>query len=151
MAAAAAEKEPAAVGQHSRRWSCVNHQKNEEFTLMLYCTWSGKSYLVPTPVVGSASLKKAMEGLKKQDPSLYLMEEYGGVEMHCGENTVCISEWDETMLCTLVDQPDQKMTPKVSLDNGREAVVITIGSKGDPLKKKATALTRRLSEDHTYG
>lgn len=151
MAAAAAEKEPAAVGQHSRRWSCVNHQKNEEFTLMLYCTWSGKSYLVPTPVVGSASLKKAIEGLKKQDPSLYLMEEYGGVEMHCGENTVCISEWDETMLCTLVDQPDQKMTPKVILDNGHEAVVITIGSKGDPLKKKATALTRRLSEDHTYG
>lgn len=145
---AAAVEEPAAVGQQSmpRRWSCVNRQKNEEFTLIFYCTWSGKSYHVPTPVVGSASLKKAMEGLKKQDPSLYLMEEYGGVEMHCGENTVCISEWDETMLCTLVEQPDQKMTPKV-----REAVVITIGSKGDPRKKKATGLTRRLSEDHTYG
>ena len=148
MAAAVEDEEPAAVGQQSmpRRWSCVNRQKNEEFTLIFYCTWSGKSYHVPTPVVGSASLKKAMEGLKKQDKSLYLMEEYGGVEMHCGENTVCVSEWDETMLCTLVEQPDQKMTPKV----GR-AVVITIGSKGDPLKKKVSTLTRRLSEDHTYG
>ena len=149
---AAAVEELAAVGQQSmpRRWSCVNNKKNEQFTLMFYCTWSGKSYHVPTPVVGSTSLKKAMEGLKKQDPSLYLMEEYGGVEMHCGENTVCVSEWDETMLCTLVDQPDQKMPPKV-IDNGHGAVVITIGSKGVPLKKKASTLTRRLSEDHTYG
>lgn len=67
-----AVEEPAAVGQQSmpRRWSCVNRQKNEEFTLIFYCTWSGKSYHVPTPVVGSASLKKAMEGLEKQDPSL---------------------------------------------------------------------------------
>ena len=168
-------EEPAPSAGEPRRWHCVNHHKNEELTILFYCTWSGKEFAVPPSaggaktydesnyydepsqddelrVLGSMTLKESMKRLKKQDPSLFLMEEHGGIEMHCGENTICGSEWETTMLCTLIyDQPAENKIPRVVLDDGREAVVITVGTKGNPMNKKPTVVTRCLAKGDTYG
>lgn len=139
---------------------------------MFFCTWSGKEYAVPSNaedvnvennyydepngddegiLLGSATLKDSVKRLKRRESTLFLMDECGGIEMHCGENTVCGSEWEMTMLCHLVyDQPDDKI-PRVTLDDGRTAVVITLGTKGDPLNKKPTVVTRCLSKGDVYG
>lgn len=154
------------------QWRCVNKHKNEPLTILFYCTWSGKQFPVPANtddlnvennyydepngddegvILGSTTLEDAVKRLKVNDPTLFLMEECGGIEMHCGQNTVCGSEWEMTMLCHLVyDQPDDKI-PRVSLDDGRQAVVITLGTKGDTLKKKPTVVTRCLSKGDVYG
>ena len=92
-----------------------------------------------------------MKRLKERDSTLFLMDECGGIEMHCGQNTVSGSEWETTMLCRLVyDQPGDEI-PRVTLDDGRNAVVITLGTKGDPLNKKASVVTRCLSKGDIYG
>lgn len=154
------------------QWRCVNKRKNEPLTILFYCTWSGKEFPVPANtddlnvennyydepngddegvILGSTTLEDAVKRLKVNDPTLFLMDECGGIEMHCGQNTVCGSEWEMTMLCHLVyDQPDDKI-PRVSLDDGRQAVVITLGTKGDTLKKKPTVVTRCLSKGDVYG
>ena len=154
------------------KWRCVNKHKNEPLDVLFYCTWSGKEFAVPAKagevdmennyydepngdeediLLGSATLKDAVKRFKAREPSLFLMEESGGIEMHCGNNSVCGSQWDTTMLCHLVyDQPDNKI-PRVTLDDGRNAVVISIGTKGDPLNKKPTVVTRCLAKGDVYG
>lgn len=159
-----------------RRWSCVNKHKNESITILFHCTWSGKEFPIPAEanavdaesnffdepnevggggdglLFGSMTLKEAMKQLKKSDPALFLMEEHGGIEMHCGQNTVCGSEWAKTMLCHLIyDQPSDVVIPRVTLGDGREAVVITLGTKGDPLNKRPSVVTRCLAKGDTYG
>ncbi len=103
-------------------------------------------------LLGSSTLKDSVQRLKARDPTLLLMEESGsgGIEMHCGSKTVCSSEWETTMLCHFVDQPED-MIPRVKLDDGRNAVVITLGTKGDPLNKKPTVVTRCLAKGDVYG
>ncbi len=149
------------------QWRCVNKRKNEPLTILFYCTWSGKKFPVPANtennyyeepsgddegvILGSTTLEDAVKCLKVNDPTLFLMEECGGIEMHCGQNTVCGSEWEKTMLWHLVyDQPDDEI-PRVSLDDGRQAVVITLGTKGGILKKKPSVVTRCLSKGDVYG
>ena len=156
-----------------RRWSCVNTHKNESLTILFRCTWSGKEFPVPAEaekqidaennyydepneedehiLLGSATLKDSMKSLKAREPALFLMEEHGGIEMHCGQNTVCGSEWETTMLCTLLYDQPEALIPIVTLDDGRKAVVITMGTKGDPLNKKPTVVTMCLAEGDTYG
>ena len=103
-------------------------------------------------LLGSATLKDATKRFKAREPTLFLMEECGGIEAHCGSNTVCGSQWDTTMLCHLVyDQPDDNKIPRVTLDDGRNAVVITLGTKGDPLNKKPTVVSRCLAKGDVYG
>jgi hypothetical protein len=93
----------------TRRWSCVNKHKNEPLTILFHCTWSGKEFPVPTDaehinmennyydepngdeesiLLGSVTLKDSVKRLKAREPALFLMEECGGIEMHCGNNTV---------------------------------------------------------------
>jgi hypothetical protein len=156
----------------TRRWSCVNKHKNEPLTILFHCTWSGKEFPVPTDaehinmennyydepngdeesiLLGSVTLKDSVKRLKAREPALFLMEECGGIEMHCGNNTVCGSEWETTMLCHLIYDQPENLIPRVTLDDGRNAVVITVGAKGDPLNKKPTLVTRCLSKGDVYG
>ena len=39
-------------------------------------------------LLGSVTLKDSVKRLKAREPALFLMEECGGIEMHCGNNTV---------------------------------------------------------------
>jgi hypothetical protein len=155
------------------RWCCVNKHKNEPLTILFHCTWSGREFAVPAKAVehvnvennyydepngddegillGSATLKDSMKRFKAREPALYLMEECGGIEMHCGINTVCGSEWETTMLCHLVFDQPENLIPRVTLDDGRDAVVITLGTKGNPLNKKPTVVSRCLAKGDVYG
>jgi hypothetical protein len=154
------------------KWCCVNKHKNEPLTILFHCTWSGREFAVPAKaehlnvennyydepngedegiLLGSATLKDSMKRFKAREPALFLMEECGGIEMHCGNNTVCGSEWETTMLCHLVYDQPENLIPRVTLDDGRNAVVITLGTKGDPLNKNPTVVTRCLAKGDVYG
>eukprot|EP00984_Skeletonema_dohrnii_P028181 scaffold18075_cov83-Skeletonema_dohrnii-CCMP3373.AAC.3 len=145
------------------KWCCINKHKNEPLTILFHCTWSGKEYPVPANaehvdvennyydepngddmdiLIGSTTLKDSVKSFKAREPTLFLMEECGGIEMHCGNNTVCGSEWDMTMVCHLVYEQPENLIPRVTLDDGRHAVVITLGTKGDPLNKKPSVVSR---------
>ncbi len=152
------------------KWRCVNERKNEPFVALFYCTWSGKEFAVPAKaedvdadyyfvehngvdegiLLGSSTLKDSVQRLKARDPTLLHMEESGGIEAHCGTNTVCSSEWETTMLCHIAYDQPEGMIPRVTLDDGRNAVVITLGTKGDPLNKKPTVVTRCLAKGDVY-
>lgn len=94
------------------KWRCVNKHKNEPLVALFYCTWSGKEFTVPAKakdvdadyyfiedngvdegvLFGSTTLKDTVKRWKAREPTLFLMEESGGIEAHCGTNTVCSSE-----------------------------------------------------------
>mmetsp|Transcript_36972 Transcript_36972/g.66517 ORF Transcript_36972/g.66517 Transcript_36972/m.66517 type:complete len:150 (-) Transcript_36972:161-610(-) len=147
------------------KWNCVNTRKNSPITILFECGWSGECFPAPsTPssnddgdsnstLLGSATLKTAIAHVKPKIPALYLMDQNSAHTMTCGKNTVCGDEWETTMLCHFIyDDNGEEDVPVAVLDDGREAVVITLGDgSGIPSRGKASVVTRCLGKGGTYG
>ena len=107
------------------RWTPLNNHKNESMAIVLECGWDGKRFAVPAKpphaddavtdyfnepndsvddcvLLGSATLYDIVKRVKSQIPTLYLMQEQGGVALSCGSNEIFSGEWETTMLCQLV-------------------------------------------------
>jgi len=126
------------------RWKPVNSLKNSQVTIQVFCSWSGKCFNVPEkpmmdnlmyetpqdPLLGSTSLQELIERSRKNISSLYLGNEVGGTVLMCGPHQVFQSEWETTMICDLICEklgPNVGI-PRIILQDGREAVVVTIGT-----------------------
>jgi hypothetical protein len=68
----------------------------------------------------------------------------------CGANHVFADEWEDTMLCRLVLNTEVEVPVEV-LEDGREAVVVTIGYADAVKKEKASVVTRCLAKGDVYG
>lgn len=173
--------EPAASSaQLRRRWTPVNSLKNSSVTIVIHCSWSGQRYPVPAKapseeceeanyfdespaedvLLGSTTLFDLIQKVKAKIPALYLWEEVGGQVLVCGNNQVFASEWETTMLCHLIRDVVVDPTcvsgangavPKVILEDGREAVVVTIGTPESVRNAKASVVTRCLAKGDVYG
>lgn len=88
-------------------------------------------------------------------PGLYLWDEVGGAVLACGPHEIYQSEWDTAMICELICEERAKTAngeiPKVILADGREAVVVTIGTPETILKTKPTVVQRCLAKGDVYG
>lgn len=106
-------------------------------------------------ILGSTTLQELMNRVKKNIPSLYLMKQVGGASLTCGNHNVHQDEWDTTMVCELVCEDKQKTLkgtiPRVKLDDGREAVVVTIGAPNPTLNVQRSVVDRCLSKGDVYG
>jgi hypothetical protein len=152
----------------------VNSCKNQSLTIIFQCGWSGERITVPaqapsenndaanyfdepssddTHINGYTTLQDAIHAIKGKLPALYLMEEQGAASMTCGSNEVCRSEWDTTMLCSLIyDQKDDSAeVEQVVLKDGRVAFVVNIGAVAQKQPEKATVVTRCLAKNDVYG
>jgi hypothetical protein len=82
----------------------------------------------------------------------------------CGPNHVFQNEWETTMICDLIRDTAAKkvagsrggaanddIIPRVVLEDGREAVVITIGTPESILETKPTVVQRCLAKGDVYG
>ena len=126
------------------RWKPVNSLKNSQVTIQVFCSWSGKCFNVPEkpmmdnlmyetpqdPLLGSTSLQELIERSRKNISSLYLGNEVGGTVLMCGPHQVFQSEWETTMICDLICEKlgTNVGIPRIILQDGREAVVVTIGT-----------------------
>ncbi|KAL7546019.1 hypothetical protein ACHAWF_009365 [Thalassiosira exigua] len=152
------------------RWKPVNSLKNSRLTIQIHCSWSGKRFNVPDKpiqsagnllnyfdeapvdhVLGSTTLQELVKRVKKKMPGMYLWDEVGGCLLACGPHEVYQNEWDTTMVCELVCEDRAKSIPRVMLDDGREAVVVTIGTPDQILKTKPTVVQRCLAKGDVYG
>ena len=148
---------------HEHRWQSVNSLKNSRLTIQLHCPNSGKrlnvpakaagstvdlqSYFDETPVdaiLGSTTLRDLIRRVKKDIPALYLWDEVGGAVLACGPHQFCQSEWDTTMLWELVIEEASKnardVIPRILLEDGREAVVVTVGTPDAILRTKPSVI-----------
>ena len=165
---------------HNRRWSPVNTVKNSNVTIQIVCSWSGKRFNVPsastdhagitfdnndenqTALLGSTTLLDLIQRVKKDIPGLYLIDEVGAGVLVCGPNHVFQSDWKTTMICDLIRDTKKKVSsrittnddnsiPRVMLEDGREAVVITIGTPESIPQTKPTVIQRCLAKGDVYG
>ena len=153
---------------HDRRWRPVNALKNSNVIIQIVCSWSGKRFNIPSAaaaneeeLLGSTTLLDLIKRVKKDIPGLYLMEEVGGGVLVCGPNHVFQSEWSTTMICDLIRETKKKISgsitnddniiPRVMLEDGREAVVITIGTPESILQTKPPVIQRCLAKGDVYG
>mmetsp|Transcript_10424 Transcript_10424/g.15826 ORF Transcript_10424/g.15826 Transcript_10424/m.15826 type:complete len:171 (+) Transcript_10424:134-646(+) len=158
--------------EHEHRWKPVNTLKNSRLTLQIHCPDSGKrlnvpekannslvdlqSYFDEAPVdniLGSTTLHELIKKVKKDIPSLYLWDEVGGATLSCGPHTVHKSDWETTMIWELIcDDTKGKdaMIPHTTLEDGREAVVVTIGV-ADAMMKRPSTVQRCLAKGDVYG
>lgn len=160
--------------EHDHRWKPVNTLKNSRLTIQILCSWSGKRFNIPeTPIqstgnlqnyfdeatedhlLGSTTLQEMVKRVKKHMPGLYLWDEVGGAVLNCGPHHITQDVWDTTMVCELICEERAKSAngeiPKVVLDDGREAVVVTVGTPDTILKTKPTVTHRCLSKGDVYG
>ena len=80
-------------------------------------------------LLGSATLHELIERSCKNISCLYLVNEVGGGVLMCGPHQVFQSEWKTTMICNLVcEKLGHVGIPRIILQDGREAVVVTIGT-----------------------
>jgi hypothetical protein len=79
----------------------------------------------------------------------------GGNVLACGPNQVHQNEWETTMICDLICEKmgvnAADVIPRVVLEDGREAVVVTIGSPEAILKSRPTVVQRCLAKGDVYG
>lgn len=68
--------------------------------------------------------------------------------MTCGPNHIFACDWETTLLYKLIHSSD---IPIEILEDGREAVVVTIGYANAVREQKASVVTRCMSKGHTYG
>mmetsp|Transcript_15959 Transcript_15959/g.38358 ORF Transcript_15959/g.38358 Transcript_15959/m.38358 type:complete len:173 (+) Transcript_15959:325-843(+) len=159
---------------HDHRWKPVNSLKNSRVCIQILCSWTGKRFNIPeTPiqstgnlvnyfdeapedhVLGSTTLQELVKRVKKNIPGLYLWDEVGGAVLNCGPREVFQSEWDTTMVCDLICEERAKSangdTPRVVLKDGREAVVVTIGTAEHIMNKKPPVVQRCLAKGDVYG
>lgn len=157
-----------------RRWRPVNSLKNSRVTVQIYCSWSGKRYNVPEKpifssgnlvnyfdeapsdhILGSTTLQELIKRVKKNMPGLYLWDEVGGAVLSCGPHEVFQSEWDTTMVCELVSEDlagnVKGEIPKVVLEDGREAFMVTIGTPETIMKTKPPVVQRCMAKGNVYG
>ncbi|KAL3760928.1 hypothetical protein ACHAWU_009607 [Discostella pseudostelligera] len=118
-------------------------------------------------LLGSTTLLDLIKRVKKNIPGMYLMDEVGGGVLVCGPNHVFQNEWDTTMICDLIldnsktrassssiasdENGEPKEIPRVVLEDGTEAVVITIGTPESVLQTKPTVVQRCLAKGDVYG
>ena len=150
------------------RWTCINSIKNSPVTIALHCSWDDKRFVLPSQppnenvsvnyydeqsddvLLGSTTLYEVIKKVKAQIPALYMWEEVGGLVLTCGPNHIFASEWETTMLCRLIHASDGEI-PVESLEDGREAIVVTIGAAQAVKSAKASVVTRCLAKGHVYG
>jgi hypothetical protein len=115
----------------------------------------------------STTLLDLIKRVKKDIPGMYLMDEVGGGVLVCGPNHVFQNDWDTAMICDLIrdnsktrggsssiasdENCEPKEIPRVVLEDGREAVVITIGTPESILQTKPTVVQRCLAKGDVYG
>lgn len=157
------------------RWQPVNSLKNSRVTIQINCSWSGKKFNIPEKInqstgdlqnyfdeaggddnlLGSTTLTDVVKRVKKNLPGLYLWDEVGGCVLVCGPHQIYQEEWDTAMLCELICEERAKTAkgeiPKVVLADGREAVVVTIGTPETVLKTQPSVIQRCLAKGDTYG
>ena len=84
-----------------------------------------------------------------------LQHQEGGNVLACGPNQVHQNEWETTMICDLICEKmgvnAADVIPRVVLEDGREAVVVTIGSPEAILKSRPTVVQRCLAKGDVYG
>ncbi|KAL7464078.1 hypothetical protein ACHAXS_004505 [Conticribra weissflogii] len=163
-----------------RRWTPVNSLKNSQVTVILHCSWSGQRHTIPerppsdeddaanyfdeSPssdevLLGSTTLYDLVQRVKSKIPALYLWDEVGGQVLVCGKNEVFADDWETTLLCHLIgdvllEDPtcvSGSEAPKAVLEDGREAVVVTLGTPESIGETKASLVTRCLKKGDTYG
>lgn len=154
-----------------RRWSCINTLKNSSLTVALNCSLTGKIYPVPSKppteeeigtayfdesvppedqsVRGSTTLYDLVKMVKSQIPGLYLWDQVGGQILVCGKAEVMSDDWETTMLCELIK--DAGDGDHIMLEDGREAVLVTIGTPEGVKSTKASVVTRCLAKGDVYG
>lgn len=156
-------------GRRRPSWQPINSLKNSRLTIQIHCADSGKRINVPAMpiqsagnlqnyfdeapadhIIGSTTLQELIKRVKKDIPSLYLWDEVGGATLSCGPNTVHQGDWDTTMICELIWEDDNQSSLKekitrVKLDDGREAVVFTIGTPAVQHVVRRSVIDRCLS------
>lgn len=158
--------------EHDHRWRPLNLTKNSRLTIQIHVPDSDKrinvpekgsdsnidlqSYFEEAPldqILGSTTLSELIKKVKKDIPALYLWDEVGGACLACGPNHIFQSEWDTTMIWELISEPKENTgvaIPHVKLDDGRDAIVVTIGTP-EQVSQKASVVTRCLAKGDTYG
>jgi len=161
--------------EHDHRWKPVNSLKNSRVCIQILCASSGKRFNIPEipiqstgnlqnyfdeapedHILGSTTLQELVKRVKKHLPGLYLWDQVGGVVLNCGPHEVYQSEWDTTMICQLIGEEKEKTPngegiPRVVLEDGREAVVVTLGTHDEITQKKPTVVQRCLAKGDVYG
>mmetsp|Transcript_3628 Transcript_3628/g.6815 ORF Transcript_3628/g.6815 Transcript_3628/m.6815 type:complete len:174 (-) Transcript_3628:134-655(-) len=160
--------------EHDHRWKPVNSLKNSRITLQIHCPDSGKRLNVPEKaansvvdlqsyfdeaptdsILGSTTLAELIKKIKKDIPALYLWDEVGGALLACGPHQFFQSEWDTTMIWELICEERAKsangVIPHVKLDDGRDAIVVTIGTPDAVMKSQPTVVQRCLAKGDVYG
>ncbi|KAL7537856.1 hypothetical protein ACHAWF_005922 [Thalassiosira exigua] len=161
--------------EHDHRWKPVNSLKNSNLTVQIYSPLSGKRFDIPEkppsavdddgdnevePLSGTATLRDLIRRVKKHMPGLYLWDQVGGATLSCGPRQVYQTEWDDTMLWELVreeaaggEEENKGKVPRVVLEDGREAYLITIGEggAGGGGAEKPTVGHRCLAKGDVYG
>lgn len=142
------------------RWQCINTLKNAPFAIIINCSWDNKRFIIGASdpygiesddgLYGYTTLSTLIKRVKAQIPTLYMWEEVGGLALTCGANHVFSCEWQDTMLCQLVCNTEVE-TPVEVLEDGREAVVVTIGYEDAVRKEKASVITRCMAKGDVYG
>lgn len=88
-------------------------------------------------ILGSHTLQDLIKRVKKDLPALHLWDEVGG--------------GDETMLCELITEQGDRSSggaatiPRLALEDGREAVVVTIGTPEAVARPRPTVVQRCLA------
>ena len=145
-----------------QRWQPVNAAKNAPVTVQIHCTMTGTRQPVPSKadedanyfdespadvLYGYTTLHDLIKKVKKDLPALYLSDQIGGSVLTCGRQHVPKSEWDTTMLWELIcEDKAGSDVPRVKLEDGREAVVVTIGTEQKFVKPKPTQIHRILAK-----
>ena len=160
---------------HDQRWRPVNSLKNSRVTIQIHESSSGKRFNIPAApiqstgdltnyfdeapddkLLGSTTLQELVKRVKKDIPSLYLWDEVGGAMLTCGPHQVFQSEWDTTMICELICEERAARSgkgeiPRIMLDDGREAFVVTLGTPATQHNVKRSVVDRCLSKGDVYG
>lgn len=155
-----------------RRWAPVNRLKNSSLTIQIEVSVSGKTFIVPDiiktsssdpssqelPLLGSTSLTELVQRVKKDNPALYLCDEAGSNVLVCGPNQIYQNDWSTKMICDLIHERKGLggravgvSIPRLVLEDGREAVVVTIGTPEAVLNAGPSVIHRCLAKGDVYG
>jgi hypothetical protein len=158
-----------------RRWAPVNRLKNSSVTIQIVVSVSGKTFIVPDittttttselssknqlpPLLGSTSLTELVQRVKKDNPALYLCDEAGSNVLACGPNMIYQHDWSTKMICDLIHERKGLggravgvAIPRIVLEDGREAVVVTIGTPEAVLNTGPSVIHRCLAKGDVYG
>jgi hypothetical protein len=149
----------------------VNRLKNSSLTIQIEVSVSGKTFIVPDiiktssdpssqqlPLLGSTSLTELVQRVKKDNPALYLCDEAGSNVLVCGPNQIYQNDWSTKMICDLIHERKGLggravglAIPRIVLEDGREAVVVTIGTPEAVLNTRPSVIQRCLAKGDVYG